>query len=342
MPGPPPPDSNEEAPLPTSSRRKARIIALVVAVGLIAGIGVYFVSSRTPQPPPIPDPNGYDRLVDAALMIDGGAPNEGSIIDADPDELRAWVEANREALAMADEGLGLPSAVPLTFDPTQRDLERTMADLGPFRMLGRLILADLIVSQGEGKHSEAAGRAIDAIRLAHRISRNGLILHRQAGTAIERTVGLEGLRIVRDDLDGPTCLELSRALLRIDEEAPGPEETLALEAAWVDATLPRGAWISRALIPGVEARLRALQKPSVDALRDALLVDSTQRRLMATDLAIRAYRDHHDGRLPERLNDLVPEYLPGVPTDPGSGKPPLYEPGDDGDSFVLLFLGPDE
>lgn len=40
------------------------------------------------------------------------------------------------------------------------------------------------------------------------------------------------------------------------------------------------------------------------------------RRATALALAIRLYAIDHDGNLPERLEDLVPTYLPNVPTDP--------------------------
>ena len=40
------------------------------------------------------------------------------------------------------------------------------------------------------------------------------------------------------------------------------------------------------------------------------------RRLAATCLAVRLYAVEHDGKLPEKLDDLVPAYLPSVPADP--------------------------
>lgn len=42
----------------------------------------------------------------------------------------------------------------------------------------------------------------------------------------------------------------------------------------------------------------------------------TERRAAAIQLAIRLYRIDHRGKYPHELNDLAPQYLPGVPTDP--------------------------
>jgi hypothetical protein len=42
----------------------------------------------------------------------------------------------------------------------------------------------------------------------------------------------------------------------------------------------------------------------------------TERHLAATALAIRLYQADHDGRRPAALDDLVPDYLPRLPSDP--------------------------
>ena len=54
----------------------------------------------------------------------------------------------------------------------------------------------------------------------------------------------------------------------------------------------------------------------------------TNGRLSATALAIRWYAIDHAGRLPARLADLVPQYLPSVPADPfaADGRAIAYHP----------------
>jgi hypothetical protein len=65
-----------------------------------------------------------------------------------------------------------------------------------------------------------------------------------------------------------------------------------------------------------------------------------ERRLAATALALRLYSAAHAGHLPVRLDDLVPEYLPGVPTDPmARGGKLVYRPA--GDDPVLYSVGDD-
>lgn len=56
--------------------------------------------------------------------------------------------------------------------------------------------------------------------------------------------------------------------------------------------------------------------------------ERSERRLAAAALAVRWYAVEHEGRLPGRLDDLVPRYLPAVPVDPliGGGARISYKP----------------
>ncbi|GMU38141.1 MAG: hypothetical protein KJ057_14000 [Phycisphaerae bacterium] len=101
----------------------------------------------------------------------------------------------------------------------------------------------------------------------------------------------------------------------------------------------------------------SLDKPGTQIERAARLVSLTlmwgvertlngefrlkaQRRMAAAALAIRMYEVDH-GRRPASLDELVPEYLPGVPEDPFAdrGAPIRYTP--DADPPVLYSVGPD-
>lgn len=61
-----------------------------------------------------------------------------------------------------------------------------------------------------------------------------------------------------------------------------------------------------------------------------------QMRVLIGDLAIQAFR-HEQGRLPSRLDELVPGYLFGVPIDPFTEVPLIYRI--ENDSFMLYSVG---
>ncbi len=62
------------------------------------------------------------------------------------------------------------------------------------------------------------------------------------------------------------------------------------------------------------------------------------QRLTQVAIALRLYRHEH-GRYPETLQELVPKYLPNVPTDPFDGKPLRYERLRNG--FKIWSIGQD-
>ncbi len=79
-------------------------------------------------------------------------------------------------------------------------------------------------------------------------------------------------------------------------------------------------------------------------LDDAIYLDAWRQRrevvfrLLQTDLALRLYhRDH--GSWPQKLDQLVPDYLPTMPIDPYTSRPFIYRPASD--DFLLYSVGKD-
>ena len=80
------------------------------------------------------------------------------------------------------------------------------------------------------------------------------------------------------------------------------------------------------IAPGIEPHLRA-------TVQSVSLV-----RLADMALAIERFR-LHNGRLPESIDDLAPDFLPSVPLDPFTGKPLRYRRTSEG--FVVYSVGED-
>jgi hypothetical protein len=74
----------------------------------------------------------------------------------------------------------------------------------------------------------------------------------------------------------------------------------------------------------------------------AKTIEATQTILLslATACAVERYRMAH-GRLPATLEDLVPAFLPSVPTDPLTGKPLCYKPSESR-SYLIYGTGWDQ
>ncbi|HUC86427.1 MAG TPA: hypothetical protein VL970_14630 [Candidatus Acidoferrales bacterium] len=73
-------------------------------------------------------------------------------------------------------------------------------------------------------------------------------------------------------------------------------------------------------------------------IRKTLRIE-TARRLVVTAIALKRFQLKR-GKLPEKLGELAPEFLPSVPIDPFDGKPLKYHPNDH-DTFLLYSVGED-
>ncbi|MDB5305514.1 MAG: hypothetical protein JWM97_3063 [Phycisphaerales bacterium] len=87
-----------------------------------------------------------------------------------------------------------------------------------------------------------------------------------------------------------------------------------------------------------QAPLAKLLMPAMDRALLHQFRALTERRLAATELAVRWYAVDSDGKFPARLADLSPRYLPAILSDPMAAKQPLaYKP----DAKILYSVGED-
>jgi hypothetical protein len=286
---------------------------LVVVACLAAASAIYLrnvMKPRATPPPPLPSPNGYDDLVRAGGMIRGHPPNGGWLRGSKPDELRAWVASNAEALRLGREALAKPSRVPVVYE---QDLQREIDRASALRNLGRLLAAESEVATREGRPEDAARSTLDVLHLGRATGRGGLLIDAQIGWAIE-SQALDGLGRVRDSLPADACRTVMAALLEADKDRETYAEARNAEDYWFERTAPFMVRLSLR-VSGVGDQLRAdAEETSVQMMNRA--VSALRRELVA--LAERLYT-LETGAEPRSRADLVPRYLPEIPRDPETG-----------------------
>lgn len=140
-----------------------------------------------------------------------------------------------------------------------------------------------------------------------------------------------------DALDKPTY--------RLQKES---YEALEDELRDVAQQVKSGKWATALLLTFGEKRKILLGKtigeimvvtmlPAVAAAHKAELMHIARRDLVATSLALAAYKKDH-GKYPDELAKLVPECLKEVPQDIFSGEPAKYTSGRD--DYLLYSVGP--
>jgi hypothetical protein len=78
---------------------------------------------------------------------------------------------------------------------------------------------------------------------------------------------------------------------------------------------------------------------TMSSFRNKYLREKARLRSTAVALAAESYRNMHEGRWPEKLSDLTPEFIHELPCDPYNGQPLRYRILDD--NIVIYSIGPD-
>src|SRR5690349_107847 len=162
-------------------------------------------TNRTPQRPPIPNPNGYGDFVKAAYKRTGDPRNYGTMT---LEQLRALVVTNTEALSLVRQGLARQSQVPITFSATNSDVH--LVTVARFKDLAQLLIAEGRLAEQEHRTNDAAQIYLNEIRFAHECCRGGVMIDKFVGIACE-SIGTTALRELTASLDAKNSREAAKA-----------------------------------------------------------------------------------------------------------------------------------
>jgi hypothetical protein len=318
-----------------AARLAAVALVLLSLAILLPLAGVYCTIVRPAPIPHIasPNPNGYADLVQAGKAFEPALP---LMVDEAPEaELRAFVTQNRRFFEKVRIGLDRECLVPFLSDPDhgiERALDHLIERGDAVRAVMRALEAEGRLAEMEGRTADAIHSYFDMLRLGRAAKRGGVLIDWEVGWAIQG-VGVSGLIRLRASLTPDQCRELLDSLQPINSEREPLDDVL------------RRGWIWAEHVLGWQGRLRRmLYRITGEAERQrqgfgefAYLSDAKMQLLMC-DLALRVYGWEHSSR-PQKLTDLVPEYLATLPHDPFTGKPPIYRPTSTG--YLLYSVGYD-
>ena len=181
------------------------------------------------------------------------------------------------------------------------------------------------------RFADAAQSYVDAIRLGKEISRGGFIINRLVGITCEAHGGTLLSKLV-PKINPQEARPVISELEKIDSTGITWEEVLRshnrlsrhqLRTGFNPITWGMALW----------QRRQAIQR--AERVHNRVIA---HERLLTAELAVRCYQSEQ-GRLPSRLEQLVPKYLQQVPSDPFSGRPLIYHPH--GANWLLYCVGED-
>jgi hypothetical protein len=302
------------------------LLALVVILVLATLTVFLLLVGGTPPPPPLPNPNGYDDFMKAAGLLTGDV-SIGSALDHN--DLRALVSTNSESLRLLRLGLTRSCSVPT--DSAMTNISGLLSDMGSLKSLARLLEEEGRLAEMENRYGDAEHSYLDGIRFGNEMSRGAFIINRLVGIACEAMsenplaklvpkLGCEQARPVIADLE------------KID----------AARVTWADVRRNEDRFVRYQLGKGFSPIIWVMSRwqtwRSIERAKMKHNRVIAHERLLAVELALRCYQSEQ-GRAPNGLEQLVPNYMKQVPSDPFSDRPVVYRP--QGTNALVYSVGED-
>ncbi len=280
---------------------------LAIAIGfMVVALVLMFTMTRPALPDlPLPDPNGIDTLAKASALLHD---KTGDFSDLAPADLRAVVASNSPALDLARIALTQDCRVRISYS-----LQNDAAFQGLIgqKHLGQAFAAGGRLAEMENRPADAVRHYASAIREGCVISRGGLMINSLVGIAVE-AIGSMRMQKLVPSLDANACRSAVAELEAADALRSSVAEILTQEHNW-----------NRRVPMGLKTRVQDWME-----FREARQVEQNYAGKVATQqmrtrnlilaLAARAY-ELEKGTKPGKPEDLVPDYLKGVPVDPTTG-----------------------
>ncbi len=312
------------------------VVLTVLFWSALGGPGI--VGNVAPDPPPIPNPNGYDDLLEAGREIvqSGTVGSKLDFATADEPTLAAVVQANRDAVARGRAGLAKPFQVPVVY---QMDYvtQVLMRDVGSIRAgVGRALNAEGLLAAAQGRVGDAVGSNLDLVHLGGVMCQKVPMIAYLMGIAVEST-GMRNLRDLRGKLSAEECGQVIARLQESDRDHERAHEVAMREKQFMAANMRKmGVFATIAMrTSGMYARDTAQVETTLASAEKRQLAT---RRVLMTELAVQVYRLER-GEDPPDLAALVPSILKSVPIDPYSERSLLYRKS--GKMGAVYSVGPD-
>ncbi len=178
---------------------------------------------------PLPNPNGYDRFVEAVRVYvhgeEGYPANPGWPKPGENLRLqRAAVARNARSLALVREGLALPVQYPVVSldDPAQQRIHAM------WRQLGRLFVEEAAVRAADGNWNGAMQSHLDAMEMGVVVSRGAGLMPFLVGGAVAG-LGRLDIESVITHLNAGQCREAAKRIKAMERLRPALADIINAE-----------------------------------------------------------------------------------------------------------------
>ncbi len=296
--------------LRSKTNRNRLLLVVTVAAMSIPPLIALWVLLRPVivDPMELPFPNAYVRLVEIGDSIAASQFDENELDwEAAPvPELSGILLGIRDDLNELNDLLQRPAKVPVDY---QSDDLRTDAMMN-FRTTAKALRAKGELALRTDNPELACRCFVDAIRLGVSCRNGGLLVDGLVGIATSAE-GSWPLYVHRDSYPKPTCLEAASEIESLSNDIEPFESFKARDRVWTQATMGWHGRLQQFLFETTGSSLLF----SDEDIRDQFLAEQAMMRLLAVELALRAfYLDNN--YWPASDKELAPAYIPTLPRDP--------------------------
>lgn len=312
----------------------ARCGLLVIASVLVVPPAFVYFQLMTPLPIPLTvqkNSNGWVDIVAAGRMAENSSANSTiSFYDtSSPKQLATAVEAMKPVYERLDRGLQQAVNCPLKY--SEDDINVDIATCQ--RTLARALASRGRLAEVEDRFRDAANSYLQTIRFGFAARRGGLMIHSLVGTACSG-VGRAHLYDCRGNLPYSDCLAFASALEQIENEAEPAQVFVYRDRVWEQRAAGWHGHLFQILEEISVPESERIHSGFLDACNREL----AEMRLLRIELAIQAWRNTL-GRLPNSLDEMVPEYITEIPIDPMSATGAVLQYRQVGGGYLLYSVG---
>lgn len=199
-------------------------IRIALGVGLAVAVAGVLVGRRQP---PLPSPNGHDRLLALAAQI----PADVSDLDEKGGVTTGqFAAAHSNLVTEVQRALDLPALVPVAY--TSSWIGGRMPELMSLRRLGKAVLACARHSASQADLMAATGARLATIKLGQQGTRGGLLIDFMVGSAMQ----INGLTHLSNSLprtESASCKIALDGLLALQASQESLSAYVARERRWM-------------------------------------------------------------------------------------------------------------
>lgn len=277
----------------------------IAAFVILLCLAQVFVAPKFAPPPAImPVRNGYDDFVKASSLLAPLDPDWDAIPLA---RLRPLMASNAPALALVHLGLTRECRTPLAYTP---DYFATN-DFGRLRNVAVALAADAKVAEADNRFGDAAFDDASIIAFGRESARGGLLIHSLVQIAIV-SLGVKPLQRETPRLTAEESRRCLRLLQKSESDAEPFNRIRKREEIYAETIDPIKVRLLR-----VPLRLLGRDPVLATARKTEIRLKAQSLTLLNLEAALAAQAfQMENGRAAAGWNDLVPAYLPAIPTNP--------------------------